>query len=44
MKEKCGECKYHGFAEGDWMCCCRDSTRYGEYTEYGENCEEFEYR
>ena len=38
MEEKCGECKYHGFAEEDWMCYCRDSTRYGEYTEYGENC------
>lgn len=44
MEGKCGECKYHRFEEGDWVCCCQDSDWYEEYTDYCENCEEFEER
>ena len=44
MYEKCGECAYHRFAEGDWVCFCQDSDRYGEYTEYNDKCEEFDER
>jgi len=44
MEKKCGKCKYHRFEEVDWMCCCLDSDRCGEYTDYDETCEEFEER
>ena len=44
MYEKCGECKYHQFRDGDWTCTNEDSEFYGEYTDYNDECEEFEER
>ena len=44
MYEKCGECAFHFFKNGDWICTCKNSEYFGEYTDYNDKCEEFEER
>lgn len=44
MYEKCGECAFHSFEKGDWICTNEDSEFYCEYTNYNDKCSEFEER
>ena len=42
--EVCGTCKHHYYdkEEQEWVCDCALSDRCGEFTEYGETCNEWE--
>lgn len=40
----CGECRYHRCVAGDWLCVSKKSVYSGQYTEYGDLCEEGEKR
>ena len=44
--EVCGTCKYRYYdkEEQEWVCDCALSDRCGEFTEYGETCDEWEDR
>ena len=38
----CGECKYHKCEKpGAWVCVCKDSDYYTDYTEYTDGCREW---
>ena len=41
-EEVCGTCKWHKNDNGGWICTNPDSEYYSDWTEYGEQCEEWE--
>ena len=43
-KENCGHCLHHRNIDGEWICVNPDSECYGCYTEYNDECREFEER
>ena len=40
----CGKCIHHRYKDGEWICTNPDSECYGCYTEYNDECDEFEER
>ena len=40
----CGKCIHHRYEDGEWICTNPDSECYGCYTEYNDECDEFEER
>ena len=40
----CGKCMHHRYEDGEWICNNPDSECYGCYTEYNDECDEFEER
>lgn len=43
-EEICGTCRYHRNDGTDWVCINQDSEYYSDWTEYGDQCEEWEER
>lgn len=45
-QECCGTCKWHKHDSygDDWICANRDSEYCSDWTEYGDQCEEWEER
>lgn len=42
--EVCGTCRYHRKEAGEWVCMNPDSDLYSDYTEYMNECENWEAR
>ena len=40
----CGTYKWHYNDGVDWVCICKTSEYYGDWTEYEDKCEEWEVR
>lgn len=40
----CGECRFHRYQDGDWLCTNPQSEFGGHYTDYDDYCEEGEER
>jgi len=43
-RENCGHCLHHRNTDGEWVCTNPESECYGCYTEYNDECNEFEER
>lgn len=43
-EEICGTCRYHRNDGTDWVCINKDSEYCSDWTEYGDQCEEWEER
>ena len=44
MDKCCGNCKYHRFIDGEWICTCKESDGNGFETSYDDHCGELESR
>jgi len=40
----CGTCRWHKCDGSDWICLNVNGDRYAEYTNYSDECEEWEGR
>lgn len=40
----CGNCKYHKYIDGEWVCSNEESEYYGLETDYVDRCVDYEVR
>ena len=40
----CGNCKYHKYIDGGWVCSNEESEYYGLETDYADRCVDYEVR